>query len=138
MSELQVKFEHAIGDVVYNKPVELNAPFYQDGSKYIQYVVVSRIYEEIGANGNGVVSYVVRHVDPHTPGGGKLYKFAQDELIHKDGFDSLVELKRKTHDANAAKIAQVFPLYAQTSNTGSALGNVGKYIQGGVFGNNFP
>jgi hypothetical protein len=88
----EIKFEHGIGEVVYNKPSEITTV---GSPSYVQYAVVSRIYEEIGKNGNGVVSYVVRHIDPTVAGGGKLYKFAQDELIDKGGLDTLMEIKRK-------------------------------------------
>lgn len=124
----EIKFEHGIGEVVYNKPSEISV---LGSPNYVQYAVVSRIYEEIGKNGNGVVSYVVRHIDPTVAGGGKLYKFAQDELIDKGGLDTLLEIKRNAaKEEHLRKSVYIAPSVGQASymygaiNTSNTFGNI--------------
>ena len=89
-----ITFDFDIGETLYNKPPEDYNGF-PNNQGLVRYVAVSRIYEEIGTSGNGVVSYVVRHNDPTTPGGGKLFKFAQDELVNSNAYDTLVSLKKR-------------------------------------------
>jgi len=91
----EITFDFEIGESLYNKPPE-NYGTFPSHSGLVRYTVVSRIYEEIGASGDGVVSYVVRHNDPATPGGGKLFKFAQEELVNTQAYDTLISIKRKS------------------------------------------
>lgn len=101
---MELNFWFTIDEVVYVKPDEILSHY--DTPKFISYKVVSRLYEELSLEGNGAKSYVVRHIDPSTPGGGKLYKFSESELMSRDSYKALMEITKKSKQTTAGYYAQ--------------------------------
>jgi len=111
---VSVTFEFDIHEAVMNKPASVGKDeilLDRMIKEPVTYIVLSRVYEEISTQkpGSGIISYVVRHVDPTAPGGGKLFKFSQDELMNKDTYMALVELYNKKREEQAPKVVYTAP-----------------------------
>lgn len=87
-----IRFDYRVGDIVISRPIDkdrTSLDLWSSNKDQIQYRVLSRMYEEIQENGTGVVTYAVKHIDIGTPGGGKVFRMAQDEIMLYSSYRAL-------------------------------------------------